>query len=268
MTRNELVELAAARLRSATESNKPCPPVRDLLGDADLSSAYQVQQLNLARRLADGAVRVGRKIGLTSEAVQQQLGVDQPDFGSLLDEMRVNPSGTVAAGRLLQPKVEAEVAFWLAADLTGGLSSVAEIAAAVGSVAVAIEIVDSRVAGWDISIVDTVADNASSGMFVVSQTRVPLAELDVAAVEMSLYRNGAVASTGTGVACLGNPLNAVLWLARTAQRLGEPLRAGEIVLSGALGPMVAVSPGDHARAEVSQLGAVEVNFAFEEVEHG
>ncbi|HLY34399.1 MAG TPA: fumarylacetoacetate hydrolase family protein, partial [Jatrophihabitantaceae bacterium] len=138
------------------------------------------------------------------------------------------------------------------------------VAAAIGSAVAAIEIVDSRIAGWDISIVDTVADNASSGMFAVSGQRVPFEDVDVLAARMSMTRNGEVVSTGTGAACLGHPLNAVLWLARAAAGLGEPLLAGELVLSGALGPLVPVEPGDHVRAEITGLGSVDVQFSREE----
>jgi 2-keto-4-pentenoate hydratase len=254
----DVVTAAAARLRGARESGRPCPPVRDLLGSTDVELAYRVQQANLATEFAIGRTVVGRKIGLTSPAVQQQLGVDQPDFGSLLDDMRVQ--GAVPAGRLLQPKVEAEIAFVLARDLTGDLETIQDVAAAVESAYAAIEIVDSRVAGWDITIVDTVADNASSGMFTVSPTAVPLTDVDLTGARMSLARNEVVESTGTAAACLGNPLNALLWLARTARSLGEPLRAGEVVLSGALGPMVAVVPGDRVHAEIDGLGPVEVRF--------
>ncbi|GAB3158235.1 fumarylacetoacetate hydrolase family protein [Micromonospora sonneratiae] len=258
------VVLAAQRLRAAAESGKPCNPVRDLLGSTDVGLAYAVQQANAAITRTQGRVRVGRKIGLTSEAVQRQLGVDQPDFGSLFDDMAISSGGTVAPGRLLQPKVEAEVAFVLGADLDGPLESVDDVRAAVAGAAAAIEIVDSRVANWDISIVDTVADNASSGLYVVSEAVLPLTEVDPVTVQMTLRLNGEVASAGEGRACLGDPLNAVLWLARTAQELGDPLRAGEIVLSGALGPMVVVEPGDTVSAEISQLGSVAVSFEAEE----
>jgi 2-keto-4-pentenoate hydratase len=254
-----LIELAATRLRLAAELGVPCAPVRDLLGSSDISAAYQVQHRNLEQRMAAGARRVGRKIGLTSQAVQAQLGVDQPDSGSLLDDM-LAIKGVVPAGRLLQPRVEAEIAFRLSRDVPPDVETIDEIAECIDVAAVAIEIVDSRIAGWDISIVDTVADNASSGMFAVSPRGVPLADIDLLGTEMSMTRNGELVSTGTGAACLGHPLNAVLWLARAAAGLGEPLRAGELILSGALGPLVPVSAGDVVRAEISGLGAVEVQF--------
>ncbi|HEX5595214.1 MAG TPA: fumarylacetoacetate hydrolase family protein [Micromonosporaceae bacterium] len=258
------VARAAARLRAAAESGKPCAPVRDLLGSTDVALGYAVQQANISAAYAAGRARVGRKIGLTSTAVQRQLGVDQPDFGSLLDDMRVPLGGTVAPGRLLQPKVEAEVAFVLGADLDGSLVSVDDVRPAVVGVAAAIEIVDSRIDNWDISIVDTVADNASSALFVMADTMLPLSEVDPAAVRMMLRRNGDIVSTGDGRACLGDPLNALLWLARTAQDLKDPLRAGEIVLSGALGPMVPVAVGDTIDAEITGLGSVAVSFQAEE----
>jgi 2-keto-4-pentenoate hydratase len=263
MTGTDSVESAAARLRDAELSGVPCAPVRDVLGTSDIAAAYAVQRRNLDVRYALGRRRIGRKIGLTSEAVQSQLGVTQPDSGSLLDDMDA-ADGVVPAGRLLQPRVEAEIAFWLERDVPADAKTIEDVAAAIGSAVAAIEIVDSRIAGWDISIVDTVADNASSGMFAVSGQRVPFEDVDVLAARMSMTRNGEVVSTGTGAACLGHPLNAVLWLARAAAGLGEPLLAGELVLSGALGPLVPVEPGDHVRAEITGLGSVDVQFSREE----
>jgi 2-keto-4-pentenoate hydratase len=254
---------AADRLRAAEHRRVPCRPVRDVLGDTDLDAAYAVQRVNHDLRFVSGARLIGRKIGLTSPAVQNQLGVNQPDSGYLFDDMAVR-EGVVPPGRLLQPRVEAEIAFWLECDLADYVESIHDVAAAIGTAVAAIEIVDSRILDWDISIVDTVADNASSAMFVVSDQRVPLVDVDVLGAAMSMTRNGEVVSTGTGAACLGNPLNAVLWLSRASARLGRPLRAGELVLSGALGPLVPVTAGDTVRAEITGLGSVEVQFASEE----
>ena len=262
MTVTDFIASAAARLREAEGSLVPCAPIRDLLGDRDIAAAYEVQRTNLEYRFTGGDRRIGRKIGLTSEAVQSQLRVDQPDSGSLLESMRV-VGGVVAPGRLLQPRVEAEIAFWLARDISPACTSIDDVAMSIGSAVAAIEIVDSRISNWDISIVDTVADNASSGLFALSDHPVPLAELDVLGAAMSMTRNGEVVSIGTGAACLGHPLNAVLWLARAAADLGEPLRAGELILSGALGPLVPVAPGDRVRAEITGLGVVELQFAEE-----
>jgi 2-keto-4-pentenoate hydratase len=251
---------AAERLRDAAERLAPCAPVRDLIGTTDVMAAYRVQAVNVDLRLTSGRRLVGRKIGLTSPAVQAQLGVGEPDFGCLLDDMQVPDGGIVQPGRLLQPKVEAEVAFHLGSDLDGPLGSADDLRSAVIGMAAAIEIVDSRISDWDITIADTVADNASSGLFVVSDLLVPLDGLDPAAVEMTLTCNGVEASSGTGRACLGSPLEALLWLARACQSVGAPLQAGELVLSGALGPMVPVAVGDTVAASISGLGEVSVSF--------
>ena len=259
MSTSTRLDRAADRLESAAADGIACPPVRDLIGSDDILAAYRVQSELIARRLQRGAVRAGRKIGLTSAVVQRQLGVGQPDFGVLLDDMAVPDGGVVPAKRLLQPRVEGEVAFRLAADLDGDLDQ-ATVRAAVASAHAAVEIVDSRIAGWDIRIADTVADNASSGLFVVSERAVPLEAVEPADVTMTLELNGQLASSGEGSACLGDPLIALAWLARTAAEFGDPLRAGEIVLSGALGPMVDVHPGDQVRVEISGLGAVSVAF--------
>lgn len=251
---------AAERLRAAADWREPCGPVRDLIGTTDIAAAYRVQTLNVALRVAHGHRVVGRKIGLTSPAVQAQLGVGQPDFGRLLEDMRVGPGDTVDTHRLLQPKVEAEVAFVLAADLDGSLDSELAVRPAVAGVRAAIEIVDSRVRDWDIKITDTIADNASSGLFVLSDTVVPLDEVDPADVQMTMSRNGVEVSTGSGSDCLGSPLQALLWLARACQEVGDPLRAGEVVLSGALGPMAGVRAGDRVEATITGLGPVSVTF--------
>ncbi|MFE0419829.1 2-keto-4-pentenoate hydratase [Streptomyces tendae] len=257
------VEEVADLLAGAVVSGKPCPPVRSRIPAGDVGTAYAVQRLNNERRLAEGRRLVGRKIGLTSEAVQRQLGVDQPDFGALLSDMVVAQGGEVPFGRLLQPKVEAEVALVLNADLPDAGCTIDDVVAATEYAVPALEIVDSRIADWDITFVDTVADNASSGLYVLGEQRVPLDDVDLVTVSMSMSRNGDVASRGDGAACLGSPLNAALWLARTLAELGDPLRAGDVVLTGALGPMAAAAPGDVFAASISQLGDVSVRFAAE-----
>lgn len=263
MNTNSLFIAAADRIEKAVETGETCAPVRDLIGSEDLSAAYAVQQVLTARRLDAGATIVGRKIGLTSAAVQQQLGVHQPDFGVLFDAMDVSAvSGDIPMAGLLQPKIEAEVAFILGSDLDDELTP-EHVRAAVAYAAPALEVVDSRVAGWDIRITDTIADNASSGLFVLGDERVTLDHLEPADVTMTMFAGDTVASEGNGAACLGDPLNALLWLARTAHSLGEPLRAGQVILSGALGPMVAVTAGLTVRAEISGLGQVSATFAKE-----
>jgi len=257
------VHKAAELLAAASTTATPCPPVRDLFADGDIDAAYEVQRLHAEHMLAAGHRLVGRKIGLTSPAVQRQLGVDQPDFGALFSDMALPHGGSVPAGRLLQPKVEAEVALVLAADLTDPGCTTADVRDATAYASPALEIVDSRIAGWDISIVDTVADNASSGLFVLGADRVRLAQVDLAGVRMRMQRGGEVVSQGTGTDCLGGPLTAAAWLAATLARRGDPLRAGDIVLTGTLGPMVPAAAGDVFTAGITGLGSVQISFATE-----
>ncbi|MGW0886399.1 2-keto-4-pentenoate hydratase [Streptomyces sp. NPDC002671] len=255
------VSEAAAVLDQAARTGSPCPPVRSLLPEADVEVAYAVQRLYIERGVAAGRRLVGRKIGLTSPAVQRQLGVDQPDFGALFADMAVPEGQPIAPGRLLQPKVEAEAALVLGADLPHRNPTMADLLRATAFALPALEIVDSRIADWDITIVDTVADNASCGLFVLGGTPVPLDRVDLRAVRMTLTRNGETVSQGTGVDCLGSPLTAALWLASMLAGLGEPLRAGDIVLTGALGPMALAVEGDEFTAHIEGLGTVTTAFA-------
>ncbi|MET7393767.1 fumarylacetoacetate hydrolase family protein [Dactylosporangium sp. NPDC005572] len=258
---------AADRLLRAAAAGTPCAPIRDLIAPGDVVTAYAVQQLVVEARVSAGARIVGRKIGLTSEAVQRQLGVDTPDFGVLFDDMAYDETATVPMGRLMQPRIEAEIAFVLDRDLAGGKVGVpvtaAEVRSAVAYAAPALEIVDSRVAGWDISLADTVADNASSGLFVLGEARLALSEFEPVTAQMRMTVDRDVVSTGSGAACLGDPLDAVAWLATTARDLGSPLLAGQVILSGALGPMVPVTAGSHVRAEITDLGSVSATFGVE-----
>jgi 2-keto-4-pentenoate hydratase len=252
---------AADRLWQAAVKHEPCRPVRDLIAADDVDGAYAVAQHNVARVVDERGWRLcGHKIGLTSEAVQRQLGVDRPDFGVLFAELAHTSGDTVPVRDLLQPKVEAEVALVLGRDLDLGVHTVADVIGAVDYVLPALEIVDSRIAGWDITFVDTVADNASSGRFVLGTVPVRLDGLDLAGVEMSMRVGDEGRSTGRGSACLGNPLIAARWLADTMSQAGTPLRAGGIVLTGALGPMTAVEPGHSVVAEFSSLGTVAATF--------
>ena len=250
----EAILAAAASLWQAQRSGEPCPPVREVLEAHGVDAAYRVQELNIGRHLGPSVRRVGRKIGLTSPAVQQQLGVNEPDFGSLLSDMAVPDGGVLAIGAVLQPKAEGEIAFVLDADLDMPAPTVADILRATAFIMPAIEIVGSRVQNWNISLIDTVADNASSGMFVLgSPAKAPL-DFDFTGCAMQMTFDGRQVSAGTGRACLGNPLNAVVWLAGRMHALGVPLRAGELILSGALGPMAAPSPGTTVEATISGLG--------------
>ena len=262
-TSNEIVTHAAQRLWD-TETSGPCAPVRDLIGVDDLDTAYAVQELSTARAVEQGRRIVGRKVGLTSPAVQKQLGVDQPDFGILYSDMAVGEGMPIEPSRTMQPKVEAEIALILGTDIMHEDPTVADIVLATAYAVPALEIVGSRIADWDIRITDTIADNASSGLFVLGGPARPLAGLDLGTgAVMTLKRGDETVSEGSGAACLGHPLNAAVWLAGEMARRGRPLRAGEIVLTGALGPMVPVTPGDVFTADIAGLGQVTAHFAQE-----
>ncbi|MFS3127984.1 2-keto-4-pentenoate hydratase [Nocardioides sp. Bht2] len=259
MTSN--IDAAAERLIQAITTTTPCAPVRDLIGENDIDAAYQVQERLIAARVEAGGVIVGRKIGATSKAVQEQLGVDQPDFGVLLADMEYTEDQVVPMSRLLQPKVEAEVAFVLGKDLAEGPLDIAQVRDAIDYAVAALEIVDSRIENWNISFGDTVADNASSGLYVLGTERKTLDEFEPVEVEMSMTIDGVEVSTGNGAACLGDPLNAVAWLAKYARDFGVPLRAGQVLLSGALGPMRPVEPGQVVTATISTLGSATATFS-------
>lgn len=259
MTRPSHEDLAR-RLREAYSAG-PVPPLRDGLDPTDSVGAYAVQAINTRLWEAQGRRIVGRKAGLTSKAVQAQLGVDQPDFGVLFDDMAVADGGRLDPARCLQPKAEAEIAFVLGADLPSATTTPEQVAAAVATVHAAIEIVDSRIADWKITFADTVADNGSSAFFVLAENGKPLPGLDLEAAAMTMRVNGTAVSTGSGAAALGNPLNAAAWLARTLAEAGEPLKAGDILLAGALGPMIALSSGDAVHAEIGGIGSCSFTYA-------
>jgi 2-keto-4-pentenoate hydratase len=231
-------------------------PLREGLAPTDVDGAYAVQSINTAYWVAEGRRVVGRKVGLTAKAVQAQLGVNQPDFGVLFDDMEIADGGVLLASRTLQPKAEAEIAFILASDLAEPDVTREQVAQSVAEVMAAIEIVDSRIADWKITFADTVADNGSAAFYVLGTERKPLTGLDLWTCGMALEVNGEVVSLGAGAACLGHPLNAVTWLAQTLAARGEPLRKGDVVLSGALGPMVPIKPGDFVEASIGGLGSV------------
>lgn len=253
-------EAAAALLKAAQLSGQPIAPLRDRLAQADQDGAYAVQEVNTRAWLAEGRRLVGRKIGLTSLAVQTQLGVDQPDFGMLFADMAVGDGEPVAFGRLIQPKVEAEVALVIGRDLTHERHTYADLIRATEYALPAIEIVDSRIEAWNIRFLDTVADNASSGLFVLGGRPRRLGEFDITACAMEMRRGDEIVSRGNGRACLGSPLNAAVWLADVMVRCGRPLLAGDIVLTGALGPMVAVKSGDRFEVGIEGLGTVSSLF--------
>jgi len=250
ITPNPTEEALASRLREAYRSGA-IPPLRDSLAPGDGAGAYRVQEINTRFWESHGRRLVGRKVGLTAKAVQAQLGVDQPDYGALFADMAVPNGGRLDPARVLQPKAEAEIALVLKADLHGPDITRETVRAATSHAVAAIEIVDSRIADWKITFADTVADNGSSGFYVLGDEQRSLDGLDLFTCGMATEVNGAIMSVGAGAACLGHPLNAAAWLARTV-----PLRAGDVVLTGALGPMVALSRGDKVNAHIGGLGGV------------
>ncbi|SCW56820.1 MULTISPECIES: 2-keto-4-pentenoate hydratase [unclassified Pseudomonas] len=260
--RPEQIAVLAAELRRAYDTKEPIANLRDRMGSDGLDEAYAVQESNTAYWINNGRRLVGCKIGLTSPAVQKQLGVDQPDFGMLFADMAVGEGEPIAVGRVLQPKIEVEVALILGRNLDVVNPTISDIVAATEYVVPALEIVGSRISKWDIKIVDTIADNASSGLFVLGGPFRRLSGLELRNFNMTLRRNGEVVSSGTGAACLGHPLNAAVWLAGEVARRGRPLKAGDVVLTGALGPMVEVNPGDVFDAELEGFGTVNAVFAI------
>lgn len=253
-------QAAAEALFAAAKAGTPIAPLREKYPSFTIEDAYLVQKLNVDRAVAGGQRVVGRKTGLTSKAVQTQLGVGQPDFGTLTDTMAYGDTEEIPWGSVLQPKAEAEIALVLERDLPSTRTTLAEVINATAYALPAIEVVGSRIADWNIKIVDTVADNASSGAFVLGGTPRKLSDFDARMCGMVLERKGEPVSVGAGAACLGHPLVAATWLASTMAKAGAPLRAGDIVLTGALGPMVAVAPGESLEARIEGLGSVRVRF--------
>ncbi len=256
----DLIQKAADKIWTAYENGQACSPVRDILPVGDVAAAYAVQDMNTTRWLADGRRLVGRKIGLTSKAVQKQLGVDQPDYGMLFADMAFCDGQDIPLTDVLQPKAEAEVALVLDRDLKCERHSIADIISAVAYVLPAIEVVGSRIADWNIRSVDTIADNASSGVFVLGATPYSLRGLDLSLAGMVMERRGEQVSLGCGRACLGHPLNAARWLADVMAEVGRPLLAGDIVLTGALGPMTQITPGDVIDLRINGLGGLRAAF--------
>lgn len=250
------IESAAAALREARALRRPIAPVTATYGLQGLEEAYAAAEMNTALRLGEGRRIVGKKVGLTSRAVQKQLGVDQPDFGTLFDDMELLDGAAVPMARLIQPKVEAEIAFVVGRDLAQRSPSWSEFLQSIAYALPAIEIVDSAIADWKIRLEDTVADNASSALFVLGDQPVCVGGVSLAGVGMQLALNGDIVSIGSGAACLDHPLRAAYWLARTMAERGAGLHAGEVILSGALGPMVAVKAGDRVDVRIGGLGGV------------
>jgi 2-keto-4-pentenoate hydratase len=250
----------AERLREAAEKGVPTDPIRNEIAEGDIAAAYAIQSINTQHWVKSGRRLVGRKIGLTAKAVQKQLGVDQPDYGMLYADTMMCDGEEVALSRVMQPKVEAEVALVLEKDIDQPDVTMPELMSAVAYALPAIEIVGSRIKSWDIKITDTIADNASCGLFVLGNQARKLDSIDLRMCGMVMERRGDQISLGAGVACLGNPLNAALWLARTMVAADAPLRAGEVLMTGALGPMATVAAGDVIDVRIAGLGSVRTAF--------
>ena len=257
----ESIAKAAETLLGAYASRLPVAPLTAVHPVLSAADAYAVQLAQVATWTANGAVVKGHKVGLTSAAMQRQLGVDQPDFGHLLDTMFL-PEGTTADyGRLLQPKAEPEIAFVLDRPLRGPGVTVAEARAAVDFVLPALEIIDSRIADWKITLPDTIADNASSGAVVLGSRPVRPDSVDLALTGCLLYRNGRIEGTGAGGAVLGSPVNALVWLANTLAPLGVTLEAGHVVLPGSVCAAIPFGPGDTVSAAFDRMGSVSITFS-------
>jgi len=256
----KLIEQLGDELYQALVKGEVLEPLTNRHADITIEDAYRIQQHMLSRRLAAGEAVIGKKIGVTSKAVQNMLGVHQPDFGWLTDGMVYNEGEAIPMSTLIQPKAEGEIAFVLKEDIQGPGVTAADVLRATEGVMACFEIVDSRIRDWKIKIQDTVADNASCGVFVLGSALVDPREVDLVTCGMVLEKNGEIVVTGAGAATLSSPVNAVVWLINMLGSLGIGLKAGEVVLSGALGAMVPVTAGDNLRVTIGGIGGCSVRF--------
>jgi 2-oxopent-4-enoate/cis-2-oxohex-4-enoate hydratase len=254
------IQTAGDALYQAMVQRTTITPLSTQYPDITIDDAYEIQQRMTARRLAAGERVIGKKIGVTSKAVMNMLGVFQPDFGWLTDGMVYNEGQAIEASSLIQPKAEGEIAFVLKKTLMGPGITAADVMAATEGVMACFEIVDSRIQDWKIKIQDTVADNASCGVFVLGDRIVDPRDVDLATCGMVLEKNGDIVATGAGAAAMNHPANAIAWLANTLGQRGIALEAGEVVLSGSLGIMVPVVAGDNLRVTIGGIGGCSVRF--------
>ena len=250
----------ASQLAEAERTRVALSPLTTAQPEIDVVDAYEIQLINIRRRVADGATVVGHKVGLSSEAMQKMMGVDEPDYGHLLAEMEVFSDRPVPAADYLFPRVEVEVGFILADDLPGAGCTEDDVLAATAAFAPAIELIDTRITDWKIGLCDTIADNASSAGFVLGSERVSPKDVDICAIDAVLTRNGEVVAQGRSDAVLGNPVTAVAWLARKVDSFGVRLKAGDVVLPGSCTRAIDVRPGDEFVAEFAGLGSVRLSF--------
>ncbi|MFT4085769.1 MAG: 2-keto-4-pentenoate hydratase [Gordonia sp. (in: high G+C Gram-positive bacteria)] len=250
----------AADLAAAERDASPVDPPTLAHPELDVVDAYEIALINIRRRLAAGAVVAGHKVGLASEAMQQMMGVDEPDYGHLLADMQYFESTPITTSALCYPRVEVEVGFILGDDLPPDGCTHDDVVAAIESVAPSIELIDSRIRDWKITLCDTIADNASSCGWILGEQRVPLADIDTGDIDAVLYRNGEIAAEGNSSAVLGHPLHAVSWLANRVGSFGVRLRRGDVILPGTATRAIDIAPGDHFVAEFDGLGSVTLDF--------
>jgi 2-keto-4-pentenoate hydratase len=257
--KQRIIELANL-LKEAEDSRVGILPLTKQEEKITIDDAYHIQLENVKRKVEAGHTISGKKIGLTSLAMQRQLGVGEPDYGHLLDSMQIENQGVIPKNKILQPKVEAEIAFVLNKDLKGPKVTALDVLLATDYIVPALEIVDSRIKDWKIQLEDTVADNASSGFYVLGEKRVKLTEVNLELLGMVFSKNGRTVNTGVGAAALGNPAVCVAWLANKLAQYGSGLYAGEVILSGALSASAEAKEGDEFTARFAHLGEVHVRF--------
>jgi 2-keto-4-pentenoate hydratase len=260
MLSDEEREGIARTLAAAERDRAPIPPLRDTWPDIDVVDAYTIQLLNISDRLRDGATVRGHKVGLSSKAMQDMMNVDEPDYGHLLSDMEVFSDTPVSVGRYCMPRVEVEVAFVLGQTLPGEGCTEADVIDGTEYVTASIELIDSRIADWNIKIADTIADNASSAGFVLGDTRVDPGKVDLKTIEAKLFRNGEEVAAGRSDAVLGNPVTAVAWLARKVASFGVTLEAGHVILPGSVHRAIDANAGDDFEAVFTDLGSVRLSF--------
>jgi 2-keto-4-pentenoate hydratase len=256
----EVRQKLAADLAEAERSRQPISPLTDGNPDIDVVDAYEIQLINIRQKVAEGARIIGHKVGLSSEAMQKMMNVDEPDYGHLLDDMQVFEDQPVASGRFLYPRVEVEVGFILSDDLPGAGCTEDDVLAATAAFAPSIELIDTRITNWQIKLCDTIADNASSAGWVLGEARVSPKDIDIKNINAVLTNNGEVVAEGRSDAVLGNPVTAVAWLARKVEAFGVRLKAGDIVLPGSCTRAIDAPPGSHFVADFSGLGSVQLSF--------
>lgn len=256
----EVRDELAADLAQAERSRVPMAPLTDRYADIDVVDAYEIQLINIRQRVAEGARVIGHKVGLSSKAMQDMMGVDEPDYGHLLDEMEVFENVPVPSSKFLYPRVEVEVGFILADDLPGAGCTEEDVLAATAAFAPAIELIDTRITNWQIKLCDTIADNASSAGWVLGEARVSPKDIDICNIDAVLTNRGEVVAEGRSDAVLGNPVTAVAWLARKVESFGVRLKAGDIVLPGSCTRAIDAPPGSDFVADFAGLGSVRLSF--------